>query len=152
MALYVAIVLLAAVLALPAGDEAVEDEGIHGLALVGLVWGTTVGLALAHWFSFRIAARGFGHGILRPHDLAVAGAQVLGASAVALVCSLPALVFDDDTDIEATAVVPALLIGLAGYLAARAGSSSRVRSIVTGAVALAGGLAVATAKNVLAGH
>jgi len=50
MALYVAIGLIAALTAL----ENVTAVPGH---ILGLVWGTTVGLALAHVFAFRIAGR-----------------------------------------------------------------------------------------------
>jgi hypothetical protein len=58
MALYVAICLLAA---LAAVSEPALDEGAHTFELV---WGTTVGLALAHWFAFRMSARLYGVAIL----------------------------------------------------------------------------------------
>jgi hypothetical protein len=50
MALYVAICLIAALTAL----ESVTAVPGH---ILGLVWGTTVGLALAHVFAFRVAGR-----------------------------------------------------------------------------------------------
>ncbi|MEB3970016.1 hypothetical protein OSH93_12875, partial [Mycobacterium ulcerans] len=48
MALYVAVCLLAALLALP---EAARHH------LIGLIWGITIGLAAAHFFAFKISAR-----------------------------------------------------------------------------------------------
>jgi hypothetical protein len=50
MALYVAVCLIAALTAL----ESVTAVPGH---ILGLVWGTTVGLAVAHVFAFRIAGR-----------------------------------------------------------------------------------------------
>jgi hypothetical protein len=50
MALYVAICLIAALTAL----ENVMAVPGH---IIGLIWGTTVGLALAHVFAFRVAGR-----------------------------------------------------------------------------------------------
>src|SRR3712207_7586974 len=55
MALYVAICLLAALLALP-------DTITARSHLIGLIWGVTIGLAAAHWFAFRVSARLVGAG------------------------------------------------------------------------------------------
>ena len=49
MALYVAICLLATFAALPE-----TDAHAHAIAIV---WGITIGLAVAHWFAFRVSAR-----------------------------------------------------------------------------------------------
>src|SRR3954462_2681580 len=48
MALYVSITLLATLTAVP------SDAHLNELAII---WGTTIGLALAHWFAFVLAAR-----------------------------------------------------------------------------------------------
>jgi hypothetical protein len=75
MALYVVICLLAAFAALPE-----TDAHAHVMAIV---WGITLGLAVAHWFAFRVSARMVGAGSIRPHDLESAGAQLAGAAGVA---------------------------------------------------------------------
>src|SRR4051794_11711927 len=49
MALYVSITLLAALTA--------TDRNDPHLNVLALIWGTTVGLALAHWFAFTLASR-----------------------------------------------------------------------------------------------
>jgi len=63
MVLYLSIVLLATLAALPSGidgsGEGHGTGGVHGLDLVWLIWGTTIGLALAHWFAFRLTVRAF---------------------------------------------------------------------------------------------
>jgi hypothetical protein len=55
LALYVAICLLAAFAALP-------ETGAHA-HVIGLIWGVTVGLALAHWFAFGVSARWWAPGV-----------------------------------------------------------------------------------------
>lgn len=50
MALYVAICLMASFIAIP--ESAVEHTNEWGL-----VWGVTLGLAIAHWFAFRVSSR-----------------------------------------------------------------------------------------------
>jgi len=62
MALYVAVCLLAA---LTAADEGAE----HGhVRVLGLVWGVSIGLALAHVFAFRVSARLVAAGRIEAHD------------------------------------------------------------------------------------
>ncbi len=150
MALYLSIVLLATFAALPAGEG--SGEGVHGLGLVGLIWGTSIGLALAHWFAFRLTVEAFSGGVVSDKDLRIGLAQLAGAAVVATLCTIPVLVASDAADVQVTAFVPALLIGIAGYLVGRSGKRSRLRSIVVGAIAIYLGLAVAALKNFLAGH
>ena len=153
MALYVSVVLLAALAALPTGaDEAGDVEGVHGAGLLALIWGTTVGLALAHWFAFRVTARAFTGGSVTAEDARVGVAQLLGALVVAFLCSIPVVLVDDDIDVQVSGFVPALLIGLTGYLGARAADATRVRSFAVGVTVLAVGLAVAAVKSALGGH
>ena len=68
MALYVAICLLAALLALP--ERAAEPT-----SMMGVVWGIALGLAIRHWFAFRVSARLVGAGAVRLADVGSAGAQ-----------------------------------------------------------------------------
>ena len=62
MALYVAICLLAALIALP--ERAVEHTSV-----LGVIWGIMLGLAIAHWFAFRVSARLVGAGAVRQSDV-----------------------------------------------------------------------------------
>ena len=50
MALYVAIVVEAALLTLWINQGPGERSEVHGVELVALIWGTTIGLALAHLY------------------------------------------------------------------------------------------------------
>ncbi len=83
-ALYVAICLLVALLALP-------ESAVDHVPLLGVIWGGTIGLALVHWFAFRVAARLLGAGKIRQHDLELGAVQLAGAAAVAALASIPAL-------------------------------------------------------------
>lgn len=155
MVLYVSIVLLATLAALPSGEAAhgaEESRGVHGLALLALVWGTSLGLAVAHWFAFRLAARIFAGGSLREVDLRIGLAQLAGAGAVAALCTIPIALFDDGSEIQATSFVPALIVGVAGYFTARIPGRSRTYSLLVGLIVMIAGLLVATVKNLLAGH
>ena len=84
MALYVAVCLIAALTALE-NVTAVPGD------ILGLVWGTTVGLALAHVFAFRVAGRLVHDGVLPKADRIVSVVQLVGAAAVAVVVSVPVL-------------------------------------------------------------
>jgi len=156
MMLYLSIVLLATLTALPSGtDGGAEGQGatgVHGLGLVGLIWGTTVGLALAHWFSFRLTARAFGGGNLSDRDALVGFAQLGGAVLVAGFCTIPVLVVGDSDEIRVTSWVPALIVGVAGYVVARISGRMRIQSLTLGGVAMLLGLTVAAVKNFLLGH
>jgi len=67
MALYVAICLLAALAAVT--ESTAEDHVFE------IVWGTTIGLALAHWLAFSVSARLVAAGQVRNHDAQAAEAQ-----------------------------------------------------------------------------
>jgi hypothetical protein len=82
MALYVAICLIAALTALETVRAVPGD-------ILGLIWGTTVGLALAHLFAFRIAGRLVHYGELPKADRIVSMVQMASAAAVAVVVSVP---------------------------------------------------------------
>jgi len=134
MILYVSVVLLAALVALP--DDLQFD-------LLAVVWGTAVGLALAHWFAFRVSARLFGDGRLQFRDAQVAAVQVLAAIVVALVASLPLLFTSDEAGAEVATIELAAVIGLAGYQTARRGGAGHGRAMAAGITTLAlGGLVV----------
>jgi hypothetical protein len=85
MALYVTICLLAALTAL---ENVVAVPG----RVFSLVWGTTIGLALAHLFAFRIAGRLVHDGRLSKGDQVVSGIQLAAAAAVAVLVSIPVLI------------------------------------------------------------
>lgn len=153
MVLYLSIVLLAELTALPAGQS--DGEAVHGPVgweLIAILWGTTIGLALAHWFAFRLATQGLRRGPLRRWDRRQALSELTGAALVAALASVPVLLLHDETEQEVVLFVLALIIGGVGYLVERASGRARAASLLFGAVALGLGLAVATLKSVLSAH
>ena len=146
MALYVAICLLAALTAIP---EPGADGEHHTFELI---WGTTVGLAVAHWFAFRVSARLVAEGALRREDAETAAAQLTGAAAVALLATVPVLVLPTSVELDVVRLVLAAFVALVGYAVARSGGTSQLRSMVYGLVILAVALVVALVKNTLVGH
>jgi hypothetical protein len=133
MILYVSVVEIAELAALP------EGHFVHGLVtgavgseLLAIVWGTAVGLALAHWFAFGLAALAF-RGQRPTHlDTLIGLAQLAGAILVAALSSVPAVFFSDVRAQETTGDVPALLVGVVGYLLARQTGSSRLAGLFFG--------------------
>ena len=123
MALYVSVVLLAALVALRRSSDTSEAD------LIGLIWGTTLGLALAHFYAFRMSSRLVRGKSFDRHDMVSAFAQLGGASAVALLCTIPILVLPASSESGIIRLLLALLLGIAGYASGRTGSASRLRSL-----------------------
>src|SRR4051812_35255441 len=149
MLLYVSVVLLGEFGALPSGTTADgELHGPSGWQLVAIIWGTTVGLALAHWFAFRLAAHTFGG---RPpgQDLLLVVGQIVGAAVVAVLASVPAVVLSPSRGQQVVLYVPAVLIGVVGYLVSRSGDRGRLASALFAVAALICSLAVAVVKSAI---
>ncbi len=152
MVLYVSVVEIAELAAIPETHAAGRVTGPVGGELLALLWGTAVGLALAHWFAFRLAAHAFRGERVTNLDTRIGLAQVGAAMFVAAVSSLPVLLLSDQRAQEWTGDVPALLIGIVGYIIARATGKSRVAALFFGITMLALGVLVAAVKAYLAGH
>ena len=153
MVLYVSVVEIAELAAIPeqhlAGGRV---TGPVGASLLAIVWGTAVGLAIAHWFAFRLAAPAFRGERPTRLDHYIGLAQVGAAVLVATVSSVPVLLFSDLRAQETTGDVPALVIGIVGYLIARSTGRSRLTSVFYAATALALGVLVALVKIRVAAH
>jgi hypothetical protein len=144
MAFYVAVVLNAALIALP------EDSHV---SVIGLIWGTTVGLALAHLFAFRLAAHLVtGFGSKTEGEALIAGAQMAGAVVVAIIATLPVLFANGNAEVVAGQFILDGFIGLAAFAVARANGAGPVRSIVFAGLVVVVALGIALAKNALVGH
>lgn len=146
MALYVAICLLAALAVASHGE--LEDRS----TLLKLIWGTTLGLALAHWFAFRLSSRLVAAGEIRRSDAALALAQLAGSGVVAVLATVPVLVFDVDVELDVTRWVLAGFVAVVGYYVARSSGASMSRSALYGVAVTVVALAVVIAKNALSGH
>lgn len=139
MALYVAICLLAALSVVGSGSL---DRG----QILELVWGTTVGLAAVHYFSFRVAGRMVTTDELAERAGVVAVAQMAGAVVVAGVVTVALLVTPTQSELTVAKLVVAALIGLMGYLVARPSAATRWRAVLFGLVVLVLAVAVAAFK------
>jgi hypothetical protein len=153
MMLYVSVVEIAELATLPEGHfGSGRVTGPVGAQLLAIVWGTAVGLALAHWFAFRVAAPGFRGDRPTRLDTYTGLAQLGGAMFVAAISSLPVLLLSDVRAQETTGDVPAVIIGVIAYLVARGAGKPRLPAFFYGVTALALGVVVALVKSALAAH
>jgi hypothetical protein len=142
MALYVTVCLLAALAAVGDGPASEHQNALK------IIWGTTLGLAAAHWFAFRLAT------VRMPgaEDARIAGAQLAGALAVALLSSFVMLLVPDSAELDVLRLELAAIVGISSYLTARDSGASRNRAAVFAALMTVLALAIAVVKNHLVGH
>lgn len=146
MALYVSIVLLAAL-------SAVAERADAGhVDVFKITWGTTVGLAVAHWFAFRVSARLVAGGALRRPEMELAAAQLVGALAVAVLVTVPVLLLPATAELDVARLFLGGFVGAVGFAVARNSGASPRRSAIYAASILVLALAIALLKNVLSGH
>jgi hypothetical protein len=144
-ALYMALVQWAALVAVP--KDHVPDSG----TVVGLLLGTAIGLILAHWLAFRLAAHLTEGGFAAVSAAREASAQIAGGVAVALIASVPFLVLDSETAVQVAVVVLGTLPALTGVVIARLRGRPWTTSLLVGAVVLAIAGAIVAIKAA-AGH
>ena len=145
MALYVGVVLAAEFVA-------VEEYAVDEPSTVAVIWGTAIGVALAHVFAFNLAARLFAGGRLDRGTRRAVWAQLASASAVAFVVTIPFLFLALGPAIEVSGFLVTALIGVTAYVASREAGAGRIRSLVDGLIALAIATAVVSVKVGLTGH
>jgi hypothetical protein len=143
MGLYITISLLAVLSAQPHGDP--------GRAVLTVVWGTTLGLTLAHWLAFQLTARLFAGRRLPSHDRMTMVGQAVAALGVAGLASLPLLLHANAGPALSRGIL-AGLIGLFAFGAGRHHGGSLGRASVYALVVVAIALAVAIGKYLLTGH
>ncbi len=131
MALYLAIVIFAELIAIP------EDDRLDKAESIALIWGTAVGLALAHLFAFRLSSAFVASGRRGPATRPLARAQVAAAAGVATAATLPVLVLGEEPGYEWAQALLALLIGGTAFATARHAGASEPRSAAFAALSLA---------------
>ena len=129
MTFYVCIVLAAEFAAL--GGHVASAQ-----VAIGAIWGTTIGLTLAHLFAFTLATHLLRPHGLGPHERAAILGQGAAAAAVALSCTIPFVFFETERALDVAAFAVAALIGLAAYLIGRSSGASKFRSLIFGGVVL----------------
>ena len=146
MALYVAVCLLAALTAIA---ENADDSHVRAFAVI---WGTTIGLALAHAFAFTLSARLVARGRLHHRDAVLVTSQVVGAALVAVVATIPVVAFSPTAELDAARWALALFICLVGFAVARQSGAGRARAAGYAVAILLVAATIATVKNILSGH
>lgn len=145
-ALYMALVLLAGLVALPV--VRIPDDKVMVATLVG----TAIGLVLAHWFAFRLAAHVTAEGGTWPGSAAQeATAQIVGGLSVALVASIPFLLTDGASAVRLALLLLSALPAATGFMIARLRGFSWLRSGGTAAVVFLIALVVVEVKAAV-GH
>jgi hypothetical protein len=141
-ALYMALVLLAALVVLPV-EQLPSDRTV-----VALLLGTAVGLIAAHWLAFRLAAHlTEADGIWAGTAAEEAGAQVAGGLATAVVASAPFLVLDGEAALRVSLLLLSALPALTGLGIARLRGRSWLRSGLFAVSVLALAVAVVLVKS-----
>lgn len=145
-ALYVALVLLAALVALPR-NRLPSDH-----AVMATLFGTAAGLVLAHFVAFRLAAHFTAEaGRAEAPIIQEAAAGMTGGLLVAVIAGIPYLIFDGDDALFASLVALATLPAVMGGAIARLRGRSRTQSLLAAAAALVVAMIVVFVKDFL-GH
>ena len=145
MALYVGVVLAAEFVA-------VEEHAVDEPSTVAVIWGTALGVALAHVFAFNLAARLFAGGRIARETRTAVWAQLASAAAVAFVVTVPFFFLALGPALEVSGFLLAGLIGITAFVASREAGAGRIRSLVDGLVALAVATAIVSVKVGFTGH
>jgi hypothetical protein len=141
MGLYVSITLLAAL--------AVTGDGDGSEDVLAIVWGTTIGLALAHWFAFDLVVRLV---VAHPQPSHVTREllfELMGVFAVAVLATITLALVPQHLERQAVRAVMALAIGTVTFIEARVYGSSWRRAAAAGAIALVLASVVAGVKHQL---
>lgn len=145
-ALYMALVLLAVLVAVPT-ERLPSDESV-----VGLLIGSAIGLTLAHWLAFRLAAHLTEDGGFAAQSAArEAAAQIAGGVGVATLGAVPFLLLDGEAALTGALVVLAAMPALTGLAIARLRGRSWLSSLLAAAVVLLVAVVVVLVKEGL-GH
>jgi hypothetical protein len=145
-ALYMALVLLAALVGFPSAR--LPSDHVVVVTLIG----TALGLILAHWLAFRLAAHQTDEGGVwsgsAPQE---AAAQIAGGVGVAVLAALPFLVLDGTDALRISLLLLAAMPALTGLAIARLRQRSWLGSSIFAAVVFAVALVIVEVKAAL-GH
>lgn len=143
-ALYVALVLLAALLALPR-DRLPTDH-----AVMATLFGTALGLVLAHFVAFRFAAHFTAEaGRAEAPLIQEAAAGMAGGLLVAVIAGIPYVLFEGDDALLGSLVALATLPAIMGGAIARLRGRSRTQSLMAAGLALFAAMVVVYVKDFL---
>jgi hypothetical protein len=143
MGFYVAIALLAALAA----------DGLHSkpseAEVLAVVWGTTVGLAIAHWFALLLSARL----VQDPDSHHTAGEVLLSHLVMAFMVALlaSAVIVATPTDLRRAAarIAVAVFVGVLVLVESRVSGAKTSRAVALGAAALCVAVVIAAVTLLL---
>jgi hypothetical protein len=136
MALYLSMSLLAVLVTI----TDVIPDGDNRWQAAGTILVTALGLLLAHHVAFRLSSRLVNEGLLTQESRTALKAQAYGGGLVAVIATVPVLLFGEPDGEEAATLVLLAFVAWVGYRSARK-RTSRLRSalyvlVVVGAVTL----------------
>lgn len=140
MGLYLAIVILAEARALEAG-------GVSASESAAAIWGTSIGLTVAHIFAFDISARIFARERPQRSTRLSMTAQVIAAALVATLATLPFALLSRGAAFTVSGLLMAGLVGVTGFAAARAGGHGPAWAAAMGLLTLVIGALVVVVKS-----
>ena len=131
-----------------AAELAVASSDDPKTVLVGTLWGTAVGLALAHWYAQTITAA-IARGAFHKTDAAEGLREIGAAVGVAFLLTLPFLVFATPTALVLSRWGVVLGTSLIALALARSAGTGWARAFVEAAIVFAIGVAVIETKAAL---
>lgn len=140
MGFYLSIALLAA---LTAGNDHTPHEQLDVLKIV---WGTTIGLGLAHWFAITVSVRLIDDPDLHHTPLEMLYSQMAMGVLLAGVASVIVVLLPDDLERLGARLSAAVFIGVIVEIESRAGGSTLRRAVLNGVLALLVAFVIATIK------
>jgi len=140
MGVYASITLLAALTA--GADHSSQSQ----VGVLEVVWGTTVGLALAHWFALVLSAYLVRDPDLHHTPMEVFSSQLLVAAGICLAATVVVLLLPVDVERLGARLTAACFLGGLVVVEARVGGTALPKSLGYGVTALLCAVAVATAK------
>jgi hypothetical protein len=140
MGFYLAIALLAA---LTAGN----DHTAHTqLDVLKVVWGTTIGLGLAHWFAITVSARLVRDPDMHHTPMELLYSQMAMGVLLSVIATLIVLVVPADFERVGVRLAAALSIGVIVEIESRAGGATLRKAMLQGTLALVVAFVIATIK------
>ncbi|MCL3861910.1 hypothetical protein [Actinotalea sp. K2] len=143
MAFYLGLTLLVAL-------NVTRDEAPPPLPeLLLVIWGTTVGLAVAHWFALTLAAFLVRDPNMHHTPGEMLMSQVVMAGVLAIVASVAVVLVPVHMEVLTARVAVALFIGVLVTMEARSNGSALPRALAVGVAALGVAMILATIKLAL---
>lgn len=142
MGLYISISLLAAI-------GTIVETGNPEKSPLPTLWGVLIGLVIAHWFAFSLAAFATGTRDSRREDLLHVASGVAGAVSVGALITVTSILVPASWETAAITVVLIIYLALAAAVVARSRRAGWLRTIVIVAIVLALATAIIAVKNMI---